>query len=92
VIILSIYDDANSAISAIGSGARAFVWRVPSSPELFDARRTVARGGPYLSSRLSDRLLTWTQRGDPRTRERSPFQAFSTRELQVLRPVAQGMT
>ena len=92
MIILSIYNDPNSAISAIGSGGRAFVWKMASSPELFDTRRTVARGVPYLSSRLSDRLLTCIQRGDPRTCERSPRQALSARELQVVPPVAQGKT
>lgn len=92
VIILSIYDDENSAISPIGSGDRACVWKMVSSTELLDALRTVARGGSYLSSRFSHRLLTCIQRGDPRTREHSPRQALSTRELQVLRPVAQGKT
>ena len=92
VTILSISDDENSAISAIGSAARACVWKMVSSTELLDALRVVARGGSYLSSRLSDRLLTCIQRGDPRTCERSPRQALSARELQVLRPVAQGRT
>jgi DNA-binding NarL/FixJ family response regulator len=92
VIILSIYYDENAAISAIGSGARACVWKVVSSTELLDALRTGGRGGSYLSSQLSDRLLTCIHRGDPRTRERIPRQALSTRELQVLRPVAQGKT
>jgi DNA-binding NarL/FixJ family response regulator len=92
VIILSFYDDENSAISAIGSRDRACVWKMVSSTELLDALRTVARGGSYLSSRLSDRLLTCIQRGDSRTRGRSPRPALSTRELQVLRPVAQGKT
>lgn len=92
VIILSIDDDENSAISAIGSGDRACVWKMVSSTELVDALRTAARGGSYLSSRLSDRLLTCFQRGHPRTRERRPPESLSTRELQVLRLVAEGKT
>jgi DNA-binding NarL/FixJ family response regulator len=92
MIILSIPDDENSAIRAIGSIARACVWKMVSSTELLDALRVVARGGSYLSSRLSDRLLTCIQRGDPRTCERSPRQALSARELQVVPPVAQGKT
>jgi DNA-binding NarL/FixJ family response regulator len=71
VIILSMFDDENSVVSAIRSGARAFVLKKASSTELLDALRAVARGGSYLSSQVSDRLLMRIQRGDLATKERS---------------------
>ncbi|MGA2274201.1 MAG: response regulator transcription factor [Bryobacteraceae bacterium] len=92
VIILSMYDDENSVVSAIRSGARAFVLKKASSTELLDALRTVARGGSYLSSQVSDRLLARIQRGDLNTHDRSPLESLSPRELQVLRLVAEGKT
>jgi len=92
VVILSMYDDENSVVSAIRSGARAFVLKKASSVELMDALRTVARGGSYLSSQVSDRLLARIQRGDLDTRTRSPLEMLSPRELQVLRLVAEGKT
>ena len=92
VIILSMYDDENSVVSAIRSGARAFVLKKASSTELLDAIRTVARGGSYLSSQVSDRLLARIQRGDLETHGRSPLELLSPRELQVLRLVAEGKT
>lgn len=92
VIILSMYDDENSVVSAIRSGARAFVLKKASSTELLDALRTVARGGSYLSSQVSDRLLTRIQRGDLQTHDHSPLESLSPRELQVLRLVAEGKT
>ena len=92
VIILSMYDDENSVVSAIRSGARAFVLKKASSTELLDALRTVARGGSYLSSQVSDRLLARIQRGDLDTHDRSPLETLSPRELQVLRLVAEGKT
>ena len=92
VVVLSMYDDENSVVSAIRSGARAFVLKKASSTELLDALRTVARGGSYLSSQVSDRLLTRIQRGDVETRERGPLEMLSPRELQVLRMVAEGKT
>lgn len=45
VVILSIYNDENSVVSAFRSGARAFVLKRASSADLIDALRTVARGG-----------------------------------------------
>ena len=92
VVILSMYDDENSVVSAIRSGARAFVLKKASSTELLDALRTVARGGSYLSSQVSDRLLQRIQRGDLDTHDRSPLESLSPRELQVLRLVAEGKT
>ena len=92
VVILSMYDDENSVVSAIRSGARAFVLKKASSAELLDALRIVAQGGSYLSSQVSDRLLARIQRGDLDTHDRSPLEALSPRELQVLRLVAQGKT
>ncbi len=40
VLILSMYDDENSVVSAIRSGARAFVLKKASSADLIDALRT----------------------------------------------------
>jgi DNA-binding NarL/FixJ family response regulator len=93
VIILSMYDDENSVVSAIRSGARAFVLKKASDSDLLDALRTVAKGGSYLSPQVSDRLLSRIKRGD--TEEKRLPQALeglSPRELQVLRLVAEGKT
>jgi len=92
VVILSMFDDENSVVGAIRSGARAFVLKKASSNELLDALRAVGRGGTYLSAQVSDRLLTRIQRGDLATRDRSPLEGLSPRELQVLRMVAEGKT
>jgi DNA-binding NarL/FixJ family response regulator len=92
VVILSMYDDENSVVTAIRCGARAFVLKKASSTELLDALRIVARGGSYLSSQVSDRLLARIQRGDIDTRDRAPLDSLSPRELQVLRLVAEGKT
>src|SRR5512140_1256898 len=56
VIILSMYDDEQSVVSAIRSGARAFVLKKASDKDLIDALRTVAKGGSYLSPQVSDKL------------------------------------
>src|SRR3954452_2018477 len=92
IVILSMYDDENSVVSAIRSGARSFVLKKASSNDLLDALRTVAKGGSYLSSQVSDRLLTRIQRGDLEPKDRSPLESLSPRELQVLRLVAEGKT
>src|SRR3984885_11680140 len=94
IIILSMYDDEHSVVSAIRSGARAFVLKKASDGDLVDALRTVAKGGSYLSPQVSDRLLHRIQRGDldPAKPLPSALDVLSPRELQVLRLVAEGKT
>lgn len=93
VVILSMYDDEHSVVSAIRSGARAFVLKKASDNDLLDALRTVAKGGSYLSPQVSDRLLHRIQRGDLEARKPpSVLEGLSPRELQVLRLVAEGKT
>jgi NarL family two-component system response regulator LiaR len=93
VIILSMYDDEHSVVSAIRSGARAFVLKNASDEDLLDALRTVAKGGSYLSPQVSDKLLARIQRGDLESKRLpSALDVLSPRELQVLRLVAEGKT
>ena len=93
IIILSMFDDENSVISAIRSGARAFILKKASDGDLLDALRMVARGGAYLSPQVSDRLLTRIQKGDLESRQApAALDVLSPREIQVLRMVAEGKT
>src|SRR5437870_12952174 len=93
VMILSMYDDENSVVAAFRSGARAFLLKKASSADLLDALRAVSKGGSYLSSQVSDHLLTRIQRGDLESRPApGPLDALSPREQQVLRLVAEGKT
>lgn len=93
VIILSMYDDEHSVVSAIRSGARAFVLKKASDSDLLDALRAVGKGGSYLSPQVSDRLLSRIQRGDLEARSPSAvLEELSPRELQVMRLVAEGKT
>jgi DNA-binding NarL/FixJ family response regulator len=93
VVILSMYDDEHSVVSAIRAGARAFILKRASDTELLEAMRMVAAGGMYLSPQVSDRLLVRIQKGDLDPRPMPPVLAqLSPRELQVLRLVADGKT
>lgn len=93
IIILSMYDDEHSVVSAIRSGARAFVLKKASDGDLVDALRTVAKGGFYMSPQVSEKLLVRIQRGDMEAKPvPTMLEGLSPRELQVLRLVAEGKT
>ncbi len=92
VVILSMYDDENSVVGAVRSGARGFVLKKVSDSDLLEALRVVANGGAYLSPQVSDRLLTRIQKGDLASKPESALSVLSPREVQVLRLVADGKT
>jgi DNA-binding NarL/FixJ family response regulator len=93
VIILSMYDDEDTVVSALRSGARGFVLKKASLGDLIDAMRLVAKGGSYLSSQVSDRLLLRIQKGNLNPKPvPAALEGLSPRELQVLRLVADGKT
>jgi len=93
IVILSMYDDENSVVSAVRSGARAFVLKRASDGDLLEALRIVAAGGMYLSPQVSDRLLSRIQKGDLESRAMpTVLESLSPREVQVLRLVAEGKT
>ena len=92
VVILSMYDDENSVVGAVRSGARGFILKKVSDSDLLEALHVVARGGAYLSPQVSDRLLKRIQKGDLESKRDSVLGILSPREVQVLRLVAEGKT
>ncbi len=93
VIILTMYDDENSVVAAFRGGVRGFLLKKASSADLLDALRIVSQGGCYLSSDVSNHLLTRIQRGDLDLKDTAdPLARLSPREQQVLRLIAGGKT
>jgi two-component system, NarL family, response regulator DegU len=92
VVILSMYEDENSVVGAVRSGARGFVLKKVSDSDLLEALRVVANGGAYLSPQVSDRLLSRIQKGDLESKQNSALDGLSPREIQVLRLVIYGKT
>jgi DNA-binding NarL/FixJ family response regulator len=93
IAILSMYHDENSVLSAIRSGARAFILKTAADTDLLEALRALARGGAYLSPEISGRFFARLQAGDLASKPApSVLDALSPRERQVLRMVAGGKT
>lgn len=93
VVILSMYEDEESVIRSIRSGARGFVLKKASHTDLLDALRVVAKGGSYLSPQVSDKLLHRIQSGNlDERKESNPLDVLTPRESQVMRLIAEGKT
>jgi DNA-binding NarL/FixJ family response regulator len=93
VIMLTMNDDENSVVAAFRCGVRGFLLKKASSSDLLAALRTVAQGGCYVGSDVSNHLLSRIRRGDLGVKDApDPIGILSPRERQVLRLVAAGQT
>ncbi len=91
IVILTAFSDDQSVVSAIRAGARGFVLKRATSDRLFEAVKTVAAGGVYLSPEVSHCLFDSLQPGKEPT-QGGMLQVLTHRELQVLRLIAEGNT
>jgi DNA-binding NarL/FixJ family response regulator len=89
-LALSVSDAAEDVIGLIRGGARGYVTKTISSPDLADAVRRVADGDAVFSPRLAGFVLdAFTQR--PETVVRDPeLDLLTNREREVLRLLARG--
>jgi len=92
VVILSIYDDEQSVVSAIRSGASGYVLKKASGTDLLKAIKTVANAGSYLSSDVSYHLFGRIRKAGPLSWPAATpaLEILAPRELQVFWLVAAG--
>ena len=89
-LALSVSDAAEDVVSVIRAGARGYVTKVISGPELSDAVRRVAGGDAVFSPRLAGFVLDAFGSGAPATD--SELDRLSAREREVMRLIARGYT
>jgi len=84
VLVLTVYDSDAQILRAIEAGASGYLLKDASREELFGAVRSVAAGGSPLAPAVAARLMP---RLGP---QRGAAEPLSSRELEVVRHVAQG--
>jgi DNA-binding NarL/FixJ family response regulator len=93
-LALSVSDAAEDVIAVIRAGARGYVTKTISGPELADALRRVAGGDAVFSPRLAGFVLdSFTGRSPvPEPTLDPELDSLTPRELEVLRLLARGYT
>jgi DNA-binding NarL/FixJ family response regulator len=92
-LALSVSDAAEDVIALIRAGARGYVTKNISGPELIEAVRTVAEGDAVFSPRLAGFVLDAYTEGAGRTLGcDDELDQLTPRERQVLRMIARGYT
>lgn len=89
VLILSMHPEELFAVRALRTGASGYVEKNSAPEELLMAIRRVARGGTYVSGRISEKIAADIARGGAAV---LPHERLSDRELEVLRLLGFGMS
>jgi DNA-binding NarL/FixJ family response regulator len=91
-LALSVSDAAEDVIGAIRAGARGYVTKTISTPELLEALQVVAAGDAVFSPRLAGFVLdAFAAAPEPITVHLDPeLDQLTTREREVLRLIARG--
>lgn len=85
ILVLSMYPEAEYAISAIKFGASGYITKDSNPDQLINAIRRVARGGRYVSSDLAETLLF-----EIYPASELPHKKLSKRELDVFKLLVSG--
>ena len=89
VIILTMHEEEQYVVRAIEAGAMGYITKKSAPEQLVNAIEKVFSGKRYLTDEISELLALRVARG---TGTKSPLDSLSTRELQVLKRLAQGHT
>lgn len=90
VVVLSMHGTKEHVFRALRAGATGYVLKESAGRLTVDAVRAVHRGALYLCPQLRELADPWTHR--PGAEARSPLEALSAREREVLQLVAEGFS
>ena len=88
VLVLSLHDEALYAERVLRAGARGYVMKRASTPELLTALRKVLHGDIYLSERMASAMAA--QAVTQRNPDAGQLGLLSDRELEVFRLLGEG--
>ncbi|MEA2481548.1 MAG: hypothetical protein QOJ07_3470 [Thermoleophilaceae bacterium] len=89
-LALSVSDAAEDVIAVIRAGARGYVTKTISAPELADAIRRVHEGDAVFSPRLAGFVLDAFAGAPPPRSDDAELDQLTTREREVLQLIARG--
>jgi DNA-binding NarL/FixJ family response regulator len=92
VLILTTYADDMATLPALRAGARGYLTKDATGEALVSAIRTVAAGGTVLDPAVSRRLVELAGADAPVPPAPTDLPGLTTREVDVLRLVAQGLS
>jgi DNA-binding NarL/FixJ family response regulator len=92
VLILTTFDHDEYVYGALRAGASGFLLKDVPREQLLDAIRTIARGDALLAPAITQRMIERFVARRPLNEAAPELDELSTRELEVLKLVARGLS
>ena len=89
ILVLTMHEEDQYVVRAIETGAMGYITKQSAPEQLVKAIRKVHSGALYLTDEAAEALALRVAKG---SKNQSPLELLSTRELQVLRRLALGNT
>lgn len=89
VLVLSMHKEEIYALAAFKAGAAGYLIKECAPIDLTEAVKKAASGGKYVSSRSAEKMAFEIGR---RAAEKTPHETLTSREFQVMRMIATGVT
>jgi len=89
VLILSMHKEEMYASAAFKAGAAGYLTKECAPTELITAVKKIASGGNYVSLFLAEKIVFQSGRTPA---EKAPHETLTSREFQVMRMIAAGLT
>ena len=91
IILVTMYDDPESAFAGMRAGARGYVLKEAEPEELRRAVEAAQRGEVMLCPIIASKVLEHF-RAEPSAAQKLPYEQLTERELEVLQSAADGLT
>ena len=88
VLMLTVSESENDAFQALEAGARGYVLKGVSGPELVQAIRSVAKGETYITPEFANKLVSNIKKHEAETQKFD----LTQREEEVIVEVSKGLT
>jgi DNA-binding NarL/FixJ family response regulator len=91
VLVLSMHDEYLYAQRALSTGARGYIMKQEAMESVVTAIHHVLEGKIYLNDKVKEHILC-SMSDTPQTREKTPIDRLTDRELQVFRLIGRGFS
>lgn len=90
VLILSMHKNDEYVLQSFKSGASGFIVKDSAASEVVDAIKTIHRGEPYLSPKISKIILDDMVKSTSQSKEMTLYELLTVREREIFQLLAEG--
>ena len=92
IVMLTVSEQDDDIMAALSAGARGYILKGVGAGELITTLSSILDGESYVAPSLAARLLVALHAQPPVVAGRTPFEALTAREEQILKLVSAGMS